>query len=66
MSTNKVESVLDYRKLNVVMKNDHFSLIFIDRMLDILLNQIYFYFLYQYMGYNRKRLGKPSKFQSKH
>ena len=44
---------IDYRKLNAVTKKDHFSLPFIDQILDRLAGQTYFCFLDGYSGYNQ-------------
>ena len=44
---------INYQKLNVVMKKDHFPLPFIDQILDQLAGQIYFCFLDGYSGYNQ-------------
>jgi hypothetical protein len=42
---------IDYRKLNKVMKKDHFPLPFIDEMLERLANHAYFCFLDGYSGF---------------
>ena len=44
---------IDYRKLNKVTKKDHFPLIFLNQMLDLLAGHEYYYFLYRYSGYNQ-------------
>ena len=44
---------IDYRKLNAVTKKDHFSLPFIDQILDRLAGQSYFCFLDGYSSYNQ-------------
>ena len=44
---------IDYRKLNAVTKKDHFSLPFIDQILDKLLGQGFYCFLDGYSGYNQ-------------
>ena len=44
---------IDYRKLNAVTKKDHFSLPFIDQILERLVGQYFFYFLDGYSGYNQ-------------
>lgn len=44
---------MDYKKLNKVTKKDHFSLPFIDQMLDRLEGQEYYSFLDGYIGYNQ-------------
>ena len=43
---------IDYRKLNKTTKKDHFSLPFIDEMLERLANHSFFYFLNGYSGYH--------------
>ena len=43
---------IDYRKLNKVIRKDHFSLPFIDQMLDRLVGNEYLCFLDGYSGYN--------------
>ena len=42
---------IDYRKLNAATRKDHFSLPFIDQMLERLAGKQYFYFLDGYSGY---------------
>ena len=44
---------IDYRRLNKVTRMDHFSLPFIDQMLDRLAGNEYFCFLDGYSGYNQ-------------
>ena len=44
---------IDYRKLNVMTKKDHFFLPFVDQILERLDGQKYFYFLNGYSGYNQ-------------
>ncbi|XP_070004853.1 uncharacterized protein [Nicotiana sylvestris] len=44
---------MDYRKLNLATRKDHFPLSFIDQMLDRLAEISYFYFLDGYSGYNQ-------------
>ena len=44
---------IDYRKLNAATKKDHFSLPFINQILDRLAGQTYFCFLDGYSGYNQ-------------
>ncbi|CAM8951278.1 unnamed protein product [Rhodiola kirilowii] len=44
---------IDYRKLNVVPRKDHFPLPFIDQMLDRLAGKPYFCFLDGFSGYNQ-------------
>ena len=47
---------IDYRRLNKVTRNDHFTLPFIDQMLDRLVGNEYFCFLDGYLGYNQSPL----------
>ncbi|XP_071902808.1 uncharacterized protein [Coffea arabica] len=42
---------IDYRKLNAVTKKDHFSLPFIDQMVERLAGRAYYYFLDDFSGY---------------
>ena len=42
-----------YRKLNTVIRKDHFFLPFIDQMLEKLAGQEFYYFLDGYSGYNQ-------------
>ena len=44
---------IDYRKLNKATKKDHFSLPFIDEMLERLVNHSFIYFLDGYSGYHQ-------------
>ena len=44
---------IDYRKLNIATRKDHFPLPFIDHMLDTLAGHPHFCFLYGYSGYNQ-------------
>ena len=44
---------IDYRKLNIVTRNDRYPLPFIDQMLDRLVGHPYFCFLDGYSGYNQ-------------
>ncbi|XP_038889329.1 uncharacterized protein LOC120079239 [Benincasa hispida] len=44
---------MDYRKLNVTTKKDHFPLPFIDQMLDRLAGKEFYFFLDGYSGYNQ-------------
>ena len=44
---------VDYRRLNVMTRNDHFLLPFIDQILKRLAGQGYFYFLDGYLRYNQ-------------
>ena len=41
---------MDYKKLNKATRNDHFSLFFIDQMLDRLVGKQYYCFLDGYSG----------------
>jgi len=49
----KIQVCIDYRKLNVATCKDHFSLLFIDQMLERLVEQEYYCFLDGYSGYNQ-------------
>ena len=44
---------IDYRKLNIAIRKDHYSLPFIDHMLDRLARHPHYYFLDGYSGYNQ-------------
>ena len=44
---------MDYRKLNAWTKKDHFSMPFMDQMLDRLAVKGWYYFLNVYSGYNQ-------------
>jgi hypothetical protein len=44
---------IDYRKLNMTTKKDHFPLSFIDEMLEQLAKHSFFYFLDGYLGYHQ-------------
>jgi hypothetical protein len=44
---------IDYRKLNKATKKDHFSLSFIDEMLERLVNHSFFCFFDRYSGYDQ-------------
>ena len=44
---------MDYKKLNLVTKKDHFPLPFLDHILERLGRQKYYYFLDGYSGYNQ-------------
>ena len=44
---------MDYRKLNTATRKDHFSLPFIDQILERLASHAYYYFLDGYSGYNQ-------------
>ncbi|EOY31999.1 Uncharacterized protein TCM_039395 [Theobroma cacao] len=43
---------MDYQKLNKATRKDHFSLLFIDKMLDRLAGKEFYYFLDGYSMYN--------------
>jgi len=49
----KIRVCIDYRKLNATTRKDHFSLPFIDQMLERLAGHEYYYFLDRYSGYNQ-------------
>ena len=49
----KVLVCIDYRKLNTASRKDHFSLLFIDQMLERLAGHEYYYFLDGYSRYNQ-------------
>ena len=44
---------IDYRKLNLVTRKDHFPLPFIDQMVERLAGHDYYYFLNRYSDYNQ-------------
>ena len=44
---------IDYRKLNLATRKDHFPLPFIGQMLEWLASHPYYYFLDGYSGYNQ-------------
>ena len=44
---------IDYRKLNIATRKDHYPLPFIDQMLDRLAGHPHYYFLDGYSGYNQ-------------
>ena len=44
---------IDYRKLNSATRKDHFSLSFIDQMLERIIGYAFYYFLDGYSGYNQ-------------
>jgi hypothetical protein len=44
---------IDYRKLNKATKKDHFPLLFIDEMLECLMNHSFFCFLDGYSRYHQ-------------
>jgi len=49
----KIQVCIDYRKLNAATRKDHFSLSFIDQMLERLVGHEYYNFLDSYLGYNQ-------------
>ena len=44
---------IDYRKLNADTRKDHFSLPFVDQMLERVVGHEFYYFLDGYSGYNQ-------------
>ena len=44
---------IDYMKLNIATRNDHYPLPFINQMLDRLARHSHYYFLNGYSGYNQ-------------
>ena len=52
---------IDYRKLNLVTKKDHYPLPFIDQILEKLAGQNYFFFLDGYLGYNQINIHKDDQ-----
>ena len=44
---------IDYRKLNIATRKDHYPLPLIDQMLDRLARHSYYYFLDGYSGYKQ-------------
>ena len=44
---------IDYRKLNTVTRKDHFPLLFINQMLDMLVSHSHYCFIDGYSGYNQ-------------
>ena len=44
---------IDYRKLNADTRKDHFLLPFVDQMLERVAGHEFYYFLYEYSGYNQ-------------
>ena len=44
---------IDYRKLNAITRNNHFSLPFIGQMLERLVSHAYYFLLDDYSGYNQ-------------
>lgn len=44
---------IDYRMLNQATRKYHFPLSFMDQILERLVGQTFYYFLYGYFGYNR-------------
>jgi len=49
----KTRICIDYQKLNVATRKDHFPLTFIDQMLERLAGHEYYCFLDRYSGYNQ-------------
>jgi len=49
----KIHFFIGYRKLNVATRKNHFSLLFIDLILECLAGYEYYYFLNSYWGYNQ-------------
>ena len=52
---------IDYRKLNVATRKDHFPLPFMDQMLERLAGQAYYCFLDGYSGYNQIPLAREDQ-----
>jgi len=52
-TTTRWRVCMDYRKLNKATREDHFSLPFIDQILERLLGHAYYYFLDGYSCYNQ-------------
>ena len=48
---------IDYRKLNIATRKDHYPLPFINQMLDRLVDHPYYCFLDRYSGYNQIAIG---------
>ena len=44
---------IDYRKLNAATRKNHFSLSFLDQVLEHVVSQAFYYFLDGYFGYNQ-------------
>ena len=44
---------IDYRKINTATRKDHYPLLFIDQMLDMLEGHTHYCFLDGYSGYNK-------------
>ena len=51
--STKIRVCIEYRKLNAATRKDHFSLSFIDQMLERLAGLEYYCFLDGYSGYNQ-------------
>ena len=51
--TTRCHVCIDYRKLNSVIRKDHFPFPFIDQMLDRLTSHEFYCFLNGYSGYNQ-------------
>ena len=52
---------IGYRKLNNAIRKDHFSLPFIDQMLEKLVGHSHYYFLNGYSGYNQIPIAQRTK-----
>jgi len=52
---------MDYRKLNTATRKDHFSLSFIDQMLERLAGHAYYCFLDGYSGHNKIAIAPKTK-----
>jgi len=50
---SKSRVCIDYRKLNVATRKDHFLLPFLDQMLERLAEHLLYYFLDRYSGYTQ-------------
>ena len=48
---------IDYRKLNIATRKDHYPLPFINQMLDRLVDHPYYFFLDRYSRYNQIAIG---------
>ena len=52
ITVTRLRVYIDYQKLNKATRKDHFSLPFMDQMLDKLAGHEFYYFLNDYLGYN--------------
>lgn len=52
---------IDYRRLNAVIKNDHFPLPFLDQVLERVAGWEFYYFLDGYSGYNQIEIAKEDQ-----